>query len=194
MIAAVCILMILFFSYLIFPSNLGFKVLRMGISLLILLMLPKLLVLGHPRLNPETFINNVPENIMKEVLDHQDVASQITDYLTKGPGKHQVYNRLAKFVDTFGSRIAGSKNLENAIDFMLEQMKDDGLDNVHGEEVSVVHWVRGKESLQMILPRNYSMALLGLGGSISTDPEGITAEVLVVNSFDDLESKASLVS
>ncbi len=35
------------------------------------------------------------------------------------------------------------------------------------------------------------MAILGLGNSIGTGPNGITAEVLVVTSWDDLKSKAS---
>ena len=100
------------------------------------------------------------------------------------------YDRLAKFVDTFGSRVAGSANPEHAINYMLDELKEDKLDNVHGEEVNVTHWVRGKESAQMIMPRNHSIALLGLGGSVSTLPEGITAEVLVVGSFDELHVKA----
>ena len=123
----------------------------------------------------------------------RDDANKIIDFLTKGPGKHQVYKRLATFVDTFGSRIAGSMNLEHAIDYMLEELQQDQLDNVHGEEVNVTHWVRGKESAQMILPRKYPIALLGLGGSVGTTPDGITAEVLVVQSFDELHEKAAEV-
>ena len=70
------------------------------------------------------------------------------------------------------------------------ELKIDKLDNVHGEEVQVPHWVRGEESAQMILPRNHSVALLGLGSSVGTPPDGITAEVLVVRSFDELHANA----
>ena len=131
--------------------------------------------------------------LKKEIANHQDDASKIIDFLTKGPGKHQVYNRLATFVDTYGSRIAGSANLEHAIDYMLDELNRDKLDNVHGEEVQVTHWVRGEESAQMLFPRNHSVALLGLGGSVATPPNGITAEVLVVRSFDELHDQASKV-
>ena len=134
------------------------------------------------------------EDVSAEILSHQDDANKIIDFLTKGKGKHQVYNRLATFVDTFGSRIAGSENLERAIDYMLEQFKNDELDNVHGENANVTHWVRGNESAEMILPRRHSMALLGLGGSVGTPPEGITAEVLVVKSFDELQNRSAEVS
>ncbi|XP_020601903.1 carboxypeptidase Q-like [Orbicella faveolata] len=129
--------------------------------------------------------------LKKEIVNHQDDANKIIDFLTKGPGKQQVYNRLATFVDTYGSRIAGSANLERAIDYMLDELDKDKLDNVHGEEVQVTHWVRGEESARMLLPRNYSIALLGLGGSVGTPPDGITAEVLVVRSFDELHDQAS---
>ena len=138
-------------------------------------------------------VNKALNMIRNEITDHQVEANKIMDFLTKGPGKHQVYDRLAKFVDTFGSRVAGSANLEHAINYMLDELKEDKLDNVHGEEVNVTHWVRGKESAQMIMPRNHSIALLGLGGSVGTPPEGITAEVLVVSSFDELHAKASEV-
>ena len=137
--------------------------------------------------------SHLPYQLKKDIANHQDDANKIIDFLTKGPGKHQVYNRLATFVDTYGSRITGSANLEHAIDYMLDELTKDKLDNVHGEEVQVPHWVRGEESAQMILPRNHSVALLGLGSSVGTPPDGITADVLVVGSFDELHDKASKV-
>lgn len=108
------------------------------------------------------------------------------------------FERIAYIGDTFGPRLSGSQNLEDAIDWILEEMKKDGLENVRGEEVMVPHWVRGEESLELVEPRHYPMAMLGLGGSIATPPEGITADVLVVESFDDLtrrgeEAKGKIV-
>jgi carboxypeptidase Q len=100
------------------------------------------------------------------------------------------WQRLARLCDTFGPRFSGSTNLEAAIDWILEEMRQDGLDNVHGEEVSVPHWVRGAESAQMLQPRPRPLPMLGVGGSIATPPEGVTAEVLVVKSFADLRARA----
>jgi len=98
------------------------------------------------------------------------------------------YNRLALFCDTFGPRFSGTTNLEHAIDWVLAEMKKDGLENVHSEDAMVPHWVRGQESAELLLPRPQKLAMLGLGGSVATPPEGITAEVLVVKSFADLSN------
>lgn len=101
------------------------------------------------------------------------------------------YLRLARLVDTFGPRLSGSASLEAAIDWILAEMKRDGLENVRGERVMVPHWVRGAESATLIEPRRMRLPLLGLGGSVATPAKGITAPVLVVTSFDDLRSRAA---
>ncbi|HET9982848.1 MAG TPA: M28 family metallopeptidase [Longimicrobiales bacterium] len=101
------------------------------------------------------------------------------------------YARLGELVDRFGPRLSGTPNLERAIDWVLGEMKKDGLENVHGEPVRVPHWVRGEESADLVEPRPYRLHMLGLGGSIGTPAGGITAKVLVVSSFDELERKAA---
>jgi carboxypeptidase Q len=101
------------------------------------------------------------------------------------------YERLSELVDKFGSRNSGTVSLERAIDWTLAQMKADGFDNVRGEPVMVPHWVRGAESAELVSPRPKTLNMLGLGGSIATPPAGITADVLVVTSFDELRAKAA---
>jgi carboxypeptidase Q len=101
------------------------------------------------------------------------------------------YLRLGNLVDGFGHRLSGSASLEAAIDWVLAQMKSDGLENVRGERVLVPHWVRGEESAELVKPRPARLHMLGLGGSIATPAGGITAPVLVVTSFDDLRRRAA---
>jgi carboxypeptidase Q len=101
------------------------------------------------------------------------------------------YHRLAELADRFGHRLSGSESLERAIDWMLEEMRKDRLDSVRGEPVMVPHWVRGEESAELVEPRVADLPMLGLGGSIGTPAEGITAQVLVVSSFEDLQAKAA---
>ena len=101
----------------------------------------------------------------------------------------QPYRRLGALVDGFGHRLSGSAALEQAIDWILGEMTHDGFANVRGEPVMVPHWVRGTESAALVAPREAPLHMLGLGGSIGTPPDGITAEVLVVHSFDELERR-----
>lgn len=49
------------------------------------------------------------------MISFTDVANKIIDFVVNGTAKGQAYDRLALFTDTFGNRISGSKNLENAI-------------------------------------------------------------------------------
>ena len=100
------------------------------------------------------------------------------------------YRRLGELVDGFGSRLSGSEALERAIDWTLAQMKADGLENVHAEPVMVPHWVRGAESAELVQPRVAKLHMLGLGMSVGTPPEGLTAPVLVVSSREELDRRA----
>ena len=101
------------------------------------------------------------------------------------------WNRLAEMTEKFGNRLSGTPALERTIDWVIAKMKEDGLQNVRGERVMVPVWVRGAESAQLVLPREQNLPMLGLGGSIATPPGGITADVLVVNSFSDLTARAA---
>ena len=101
------------------------------------------------------------------------------------------FKRLETLCDTFGPRFTGTKNLEDAIDWCMAEMRKDGFQNVHGEKVKVPRWVRGRESATLISPRPRVLPMMGLGGSVGTPKEGITAEVLVVANFDDLKKRSA---
>lgn len=83
--------------------------------------------------------------------------------------------------------MSGSKNLEDAIDYTVEQMKSAGLDNVHTESAMVPHWERGFESAILLTPRKQALAITGLGSSVGTPPGGIIANVIVVETFDEFD-------
>lgn len=103
------------------------------------------------------------------------------------------WERLAELTDTVGHRLSGSPQLEQAIAWAIERMKRDGLENVHTEKVMVPKWVRGTERAEIVEPAPHTIAMLGLGDSIGTGPEGLTAEVVIVNSFGQLEERGPSV-
>jgi hypothetical protein len=97
------------------------------------------------------------------------------------------YEKLTYLCDRIGNRISGSPMLERAVAWSVETMKRDGLANVITIPVKVPHWVRGRESAKLIAPVEKPLHMLGLGMSVGTPAEGITAEVVVVSDFDQLE-------
>ena len=99
----------------------------------------------------------------------------------------RAYERLAHLTDHIGHRLSGSKGLERAIEWAVTEMKRDGLDNVRKEKVMVPHWVRGEESLEMLTPLPRNLQMLGLGNSVGTPAEGISAEAVVVRNFAELD-------
>jgi carboxypeptidase Q len=100
----------------------------------------------------------------------------------------RAYRRLAWLTDRIGHRLSGSEALERAVAWAVDEMKRDRLDNVRAEKVMVPHWVRGEESLELLTPEGRSLPMLGLGNSEGTPPGGVTAEAVVVRSFDELEA------
>lgn len=98
-----------------------------------------------------------------------------------------LYFSLADFVDKFGPRMSGSESLENAIDYMLDELKRVGLENVHTENASVPHWTRGFESASLTEPHKQTIEILGLGTTVGTPRGGIISDVVVVESFAEFE-------
>jgi carboxypeptidase Q len=128
---------------------------------------------------------DIPKQVAPEWLaPYRDTASRLTG---EAVSSDAAWQRLALLGDTYGNRLSGSANLEAAIRWAVEEMKRDGLENVHSEPVKVPHWVRGRESLEIAGPIPQPLVMLGLGNSIGTPAAGIEAELLVVRSFEELD-------
>ena len=106
-------------------------------------------------------------------------------------GSTFAWDRLAVLTDTIGHRLSGSPALDRAIQWALAEMTRDGLENVHAEKVMVPKWVRGHESAEIVEPAHHTMTMLGLGDSVGTKSEGVQGEVLVVNSFEELDARSA---
>jgi Zn-dependent M28 family amino/carboxypeptidase len=115
----------------------------------------------------------------------RNAASQI---LASGRASNGAYEKLAYLTDRIGNRIAGSKQLEQAIAWAQKVMTADGHEDVHAEKAMVDHWERGDFSLEMVSPVPHRLAGTALGLSPGTAKNGVTAEVVVVDSFDALEA------
>lgn len=84
--------------------------------------------------------------------------------------------------------MTGSQSLEDAIDYMVDQMNKAGLDNVHTENATVPHWERGYENCQMLTPHRANIKICGLGSTEGTLRGGLIADVIAVESFDEFDA------
>ncbi len=115
---------------------------------------------------------------------YQDAANKLIDAaLADDAG----LNRLEYLCYRIGNRLSGSAALDQAIAWGSGEMKKAGLANVRTIPVKVPHWVRGRESAEMVEPLQKPLFMLGLGGSVATPPDGITADVVAVSTFDELD-------
>ncbi len=116
---------------------------------------------------------------------YREVATRI---ISQGRTENQAYQKLVRLCDDIGPRLSGSAGLDQAIAWAEQTLRDDGHENVVAERVMVNKWVRGAESCELLEPRVMQFDILGLGGSVGTPEEGITAGVIVVASKDELDS------
>lgn len=98
----------------------------------------------------------------------------------------QAYSWLHYLCKDIGHRLSGSPQAEMAVYWAQEEMKKAGFDKVWIQEVMVPHWVRGEKEYGEIVGVG-QVDILALGGSIATPENGIVANVIEVNSFDELK-------
>ncbi|MCW5801270.1 MAG: M20/M25/M40 family metallo-hydrolase [Deltaproteobacteria bacterium] len=120
---------------------------------------------------------------------YRDTAAKIIAFARADRG---AWAKLAQLADQIGHRLSGSPELDRAIAWAVQAMKSDGHD-VRTEPVMVPHWVRGVEEGAVVAPVVRTLKLIGLGGTVPTPKGGITAPVVVVRSWDELEASADRV-
>jgi Zn-dependent M28 family amino/carboxypeptidase len=103
------------------------------------------------------------------------------------------YRQLAHLTEDIGARPTGSPQAAVAAQYVAEELRKLGLE-VRLEPVTVPHWVRGTETAALIeypgmVPNTtQKIVLTALGGSTSTPAEGLTADVVTVDTFEELQA------
>ena len=133
-------------------------------------------------------------NFLESTVDYSSAVAAIDAAIKNDPTlRHAAFKRAAYLVDTYGPRLWGGDSLELAIKDMYSQMVEAGFENPRLEPVlNITHWIRGKERLVLLSPRPIpsEIPMIGLGLSVGGD---VTAEVLVVKTYDELEEKKDQV-
>ena len=102
-------------------------------------------------------------------------------------------NELRHLTDNIGPRISGSPQAQHAVEWVAAEMRALGA-TVTTEKTTVPHWVRGEETAALTswpgaTPNTtQKIVLTALGQSVATPKDGISAPVVVVDSFADLKA------
>lgn len=134
-----------------------------------------------------TLVGLVSSGNQIESSPFQTITEKI---LKKGLKELGAFSILEK-ITGIGPRLTGSPQAAAAVELMLQEMKDLGLDNVHLEPTQVQRWIRGlKEESRLVssIFGTLPLSICSLGGSIGTPKQGMSAQVLEVKSFDELNN------
>lgn len=107
------------------------------------------------------------------------------------------YENLRVLTKQIGGRLAGSPQMVKAEKWGAEVLKAAGAEKVFTQECMVPHWVRGDKEQAKIVSRRRDfvppLEVIALGNSVGTGAKGVTAPVLEVRSFEELEAKKDAV-
>ncbi|HVV06406.1 MAG TPA: M20/M25/M40 family metallo-hydrolase [Puia sp.] len=104
----------------------------------------------------------------------------------------KAYEDLRILTKKVGARLSGSPGYYKAEQWGLKALRDAGADKVWMQECMVPHWVRGGRDSAAWIAANggkpRGLDVIALGNSEGTGPKGLTAPVLLINNFEELEA------
>ncbi|MFI5129848.1 MAG: M20/M25/M40 family metallo-hydrolase [Chitinophagales bacterium] len=113
----------------------------------------------------------------------------------------KAYENLRHLTKKIGARLTGSAQMVKAEKWGLNILHESGADRAWLQQCVVPHWIRGGKDEAVVYfnaapkgARNTKSSakmvnILALGNSLGTGAKGISANLVLVNSFDDLEAK-----
>jgi len=127
--------------------------------------------------------------ISQQTNGQQTDSSIIRQIVNYGLSSSSAYENLRSLCKDIGPRLSGSENAAKAIKWGLKKMMDAGADTAYLQPCRVTHWVRGEKETGFIKTTmgNYSLSLCALGNSVGTGSKGITAPIVEVNDFNELD-------
>lgn len=123
--------------------------------------------------------------LAQEAVDSAALRNIYTYHLTKSNS----YENLRYLCKKIGGRISGSPQAAKAVEWAAKAMKDAGADTVFLVPCMVPKWLRGPKEQGLITSgkTKQKLTLCALGGSVGTGKKGVTARVIEVTSFEELD-------
>ncbi len=117
-----------------------------------------------------------------------DPEATVRAIFTEALARGQAYGELRTLVTDYPGRLSGSQALAGAVTWAEGALKRAGADRIAQQEVMVPHWERGaKESVTLLSGgASQPLAAFALGGSVATPAGGLEAEVIEVQSLEEV--------
>jgi carboxypeptidase Q len=133
--------------------------------------------------------------IAAETGPYSDQTATLARIRDDAMSSRWAWDRLEELTDRIGPRLSGSPQLSAAITQLAGTLRSLGA-KVTLQPVKVPHWVRGEERAELIdypgKPAGVTqpLRLTTLGSSATTPANGLTARVIVVRDFAELNRRA----
>ena len=121
------------------------------------------------------------EPISRESLAH---AEMLRAQAMAGSSAMAIVTSLTTEV---GPRLAGSEAEARARAWAVDMLAEKGFANVRNELFEMDAWERHEEGAEILAPYPQPLAVTALGGSISTEKEGLSAQVALFETLEDLK-------
>ncbi|MEY2596526.1 MAG: hypothetical protein RI965_1798 [Bacteroidota bacterium] len=100
------------------------------------------------------------------------------------------YSNLKYLCKKVGPRLSGSAGAALAVEQTARMLREAGADTVMLQPCMVPHWVRGDKEIgkaTLVDGKKIDLNIVALGNAVGTPANGITAEIVEVKNFQELE-------
>ena len=105
----------------------------------------------------------------------------------------KAYQNLHSLCKTVGGRVAGSPQMVKAENWGRDALQSAGAENIRFQACQVPHWIRGgKDEAHFTVAgdrKKHPLDVLALGNSQGSGSKGVTAPVILINNFEELEAR-----
>ncbi len=124
---------------------------------------------------------SIAEPLSRESLAH---AEMLRAQAMMGSNAMTIVTSLTTEV---GPRLAGSQAEARARIWAIKTLTEKGFANVRNEPFEMNAWERHEEGAEILTPYPQPLAVTALGGSVSTKEDGLSAEVELFETLEDLK-------
>jgi len=124
---------------------------------------------------------SIAEPLSRESLAH---AEMLRAQAMMGSNAMAIVTSLTTEV---GPRLAGSQAEARARIWAIKTLTEKGFANVRNEPFEMNAWERHEEGAEILTPYPQPLAVTALGGSVSTEEDGLSAEVELFETLEDLK-------